>query len=70
MRAHWKGQVNDNRKMERFNGEIRDGEKIMRGLKREDTLIISGCQIFHKYVRPHEALEGKTPVGACGIKVD
>jgi len=66
----WKDQKNDNRKMERFNGEIRDREKVMRGLKREDTPIITGYQIFHNYVRPHEALEGKTPAEACGIKVD
>jgi len=56
--------------MERLNGEIRDREKVMRGLKREDTPVISGYQIFHNYVRPHEALEGKTPAEACGIKVE
>jgi hypothetical protein len=26
-------------------------------------------QIFHNYVRPHEALKGKTPADACGIEV-
>ena len=26
-------------------------------------------QIFHNYVRPHEALKGLTPADACGIKV-
>jgi len=66
----WKGQVNDNRKMERFNGEIRDREKVMRGLKRKDTPILTGYQIYHNYIRPHEALEGRTPAEACGIKVE
>jgi hypothetical protein len=55
--------------MERLNGEIRDREKVMRGLKNADTPIISGYQIYHNYVRPHEALEGKTPAEACGIQV-
>jgi hypothetical protein len=26
-------------------------------------------QIYHNYVRPHEALEGKTPAEVCGIEV-
>jgi hypothetical protein len=41
----------------------------MRGLKKTDTPILSGYQIFHNYVRPHEALEGKTPAEACGIEI-
>jgi hypothetical protein len=39
----------------------------MRGLKTKDTPILSGCQIFHNYIREHEGLEGKTPAEACGI---
>ena len=60
----------NNNKMERFNGEIRDREKTMRGLKTKDTLILSGYQIFHNYIRGHEGLEGKTPAEACGIKIE
>jgi hypothetical protein len=54
----------------RLNGEIRDREKVMRGLKREDTPILAGYQIYHNYVRPHEALDGHTPADKCGIKVE
>lgn len=64
-----KGDRNNN-KMERFNGEIRDREKTMRGLKTKDTPILSGYQIFHNYIRGHEALDGRTPSEACGIKVE
>ena len=60
----------NNNKMERFNGEIRDREKTMRGLKKDDTPILKGCQIFHNYIRVHEGLEGKTPSEACGITVE
>jgi transposase-like protein len=63
------GNMNNN-KMERFNGEIRDREKTMRGLKTKDTPILSGYQIFHNYIREHEGLEGKTPAEACGIKIE
>jgi hypothetical protein len=41
----------------------------MRGLKKSDTPIIPGYQIYHNYVRPHEALDNKTPADACGIEV-
>ena len=62
------GDMNNN-KMERMNGEIRDREKVMRGLKIVNTPILQGMQIFHNYVRPHEALNGLTPADACGIEV-
>jgi transposase-like protein len=63
-----RGDMNNN-KMERFNGEIRDREKTMRGLKKNDTAILKGYQLFHNYIRGHEGLEGKTPAEACGITV-
>jgi transposase-like protein len=60
----------NNNKMERLNGEIRDREKVMRSLKKDDTPILTGMQIFHNYVRPHQGLDNKTPAEACGIKVE
>lgn len=65
---HLAGDMNNN-KMERLNGEIRDREKVMRGLKTKDTPILKGYQIFHNYIRPHEGLKGKTPAEVCGIEV-
>lgn len=61
---------NHNNKMERFNGEVRDREKVMRGLKRVDTPILKGYQIYHNYIRPHEALDNKTPAEVSGIKIE
>ena len=52
-----------------MNGEIRDREKPMRGLKKSDTPILKGCQIFHNYIRGHQALKGKTPAEKCGIEI-
>ena len=57
----------NNNRMERFNGEVR--QKVMRTLKRPDTPILSGYQIYHNYIRPHEALHGKTPSEVAGIKI-
>jgi len=56
--------------MERMNGEIRDRERVMRGLERKDSPILTGYQIFHNYVRPHMALKGKTPAEATGIEIE
>ncbi len=64
-----KGDRNNN-KMERLNGEFRDREKVMRGLKNVDSPALKGYQIFHNFIRPHEGLEGKTPAEACGITVE
>jgi hypothetical protein len=54
----------------RFNGEVRDREKVMRGLKRKYTPILTGYQIYDNYIRPHEGLNGKTPAYASGIKIE
>jgi len=56
--------------MERMNGEIRDREKTMRGLKKKQTAILQGYQIVLNYIRPHESLESKTPSEACGIAIE
>jgi putative transposase len=53
-----------------MNGEIRDREKTMRGLKKVDTPILTSYQIYHNYMRPHEGLDGKTPAEACGIQIE
>ncbi len=63
------GKQHNNNKMERMNGEIRDREKTMRGLKRKRTPILQGYQLYHNFIREHDAL-GKTPAEACGIKVE
>ena len=60
----------NNNKMERMNGEVRDREKTMRGLKKVDTPILKGYQIYHNYMRPHEGLNGETPAERCGIKIE
>jgi hypothetical protein len=63
------GTVHNN-KMERMNGEVRDREKVMRGLKNPNTPVLKGYQICHNFVRPHEGLKGKTPSWAAGITVE
>jgi hypothetical protein len=44
----------------------------MRGLDDMETAqtMMDGIRIYYNFIRPHEALEGKTPSEACGIKVE
>ncbi len=65
---HLRGDMNNN-KMERLNGEIRDREKVVRGLKKKDSPLLKGYQLYHNYVRPHMALEGDTPADRAGIEI-
>lgn len=52
-----------------MNGEIRDRERCMRTLEKSDTPILTGMQIYHNYVRPHEALKDTTPAEVAGIQI-
>lgn len=63
------GDMNNN-KMERLNGEFRDREKVTRGIKKTDSVMFDGYQMYHNYLRPHMGLNGQTPAEKCGIKID
>lgn len=56
--------------MERLNGEFRDREKVMRGIKKTDSVALKGYQMYHNYFRKHEGLEGKAPADIAGIKIE
>lgn len=60
----------NNNHVERLHGTMRDREKTMRGLKIEDTPIIDGHRLYYNFVRPHEALNGKTPSEEAGITIE
>lgn len=46
---------------------IRERNKVQRGLKKEDTPIINGERIYYNFIRPKQALDGKTPAEKAGI---
>ncbi len=52
-----------------MNGELRDREQVVSGVKREDSPLLAGLQIYHNYVRPHMALDNQTPADKAGIEV-
>lgn len=61
---------NNTNLIERFHGTLKDRTKIMRGLKdmKSARLITEGWLLHYNYLRPHEALKGKTPAEAAGVK--
>ena len=63
---HLTGDMNNNAQ-ERFNGEFRDREKVMRGIKKTDSVMFDGYQIYHNYIREHMGIDNKTPAEKCGI---
>lgn len=52
-----------------MKGEIRDREKVTRNLKKMDTPILTCEQIYHNFIRPHMALDGRTPSEVAGIEI-
>jgi hypothetical protein len=39
-------------------------------LKKPEAPNVSGYQIYHNYIRPHEGLNGKTPAEKAGIRIE
>jgi|APSaa5957512535_1039671.scaffolds.fasta_scaffold00472_12 putative transposase len=61
-------RARNNNKVERINGEFRDREKVMRGIKKKDPVIFDGYQLCHNYIRPHMG-QRKTPAEVYGIEI-
>ena len=55
--------------VERLNGTVRQRNKVMRGLDHEDSAqtMLDGMRIYYNFIRPHMALNGKTPAERAGI---
>jgi hypothetical protein len=58
----------DNNRIERLNGTLRERE-VQRGWKTYKTKIAEGQRIHYDFVKPHQALEGKTPANAVGLDI-
>ncbi len=64
--------IHHNNQMESFNGNtVRYRESATRGIKKDDSAIISGLQAYHNCVRPHLGLPyNQTPAEAAGIHIE
>ena len=62
--------VEDNtQKIERFHETLKQRTKVMRGLKNIETAhdFVNGWLVHYNYLRPHSALDDKTPAEVAGI---
>ena len=62
----------NNNMVERLNGTVRQRNKVMRGLDHEDSaqMMLDGMRIYYNFIRPHMALNGKTPAQQAGIDLE
>jgi len=58
-----------NNRIERMNGTLRERVKVQRGWKTKETQLAEGNRIQYNFVKPHIALEGKTPAQEAGINL-
>jgi putative transposase len=59
----------NNNFVERLHGTIKERTKVMRGLDTDESAqrMMDANRIYYNYLRPHTALNGKTPAEKAGI---
>jgi putative transposase len=63
------GEVNNNC-IERFHGTVRERNKVMQTIKNPNSPYIDGQRLYYNHIRPHQAINGKTPAQAAGLELD
>jgi len=58
--------------VERLNGTVRERNKVMRGLEGDPIaqIIIDGFRIYYNFIKPHMALNGKTPAQKARVDLE
>ncbi len=62
----------NNNRVERLHGTVREREKTMRALGNNQSAqtVVEGFRIYYNWVKPHMALNGRTPAEVAGVGVD
>lgn len=50
--------------------EVRDREKVIRGLKNVTISVLTGYRLYHDFIRPHEGIANQTPAEMCGVEIE
>lgn len=63
-------QRGNNNKIERYHGTFRQRDKVMKGFGSVDGTdkFAENWKTYYNFVKPHEALKGRTPANASGLK--
>lgn len=59
----------NNNKVERLHNTVKERVKVMRGLHNDETAnaFNDGFKAYYNFIRPHQALNGKTPAEVAGV---
>ena len=59
----------NNNKVERLHNTVRERVKVMRGLHSDKSAAVfnEGFKTYYNYIRPNQALKGKTPAEVAGV---
>ena len=62
----------NNNIVERLQGTFRERDKVMRGLKNKPSAqeLEDAMRNYYNFIRPHQALDGKTPAEKAGINLN
>jgi transposase-like protein len=62
----------NNNKVERLHNTVRERVKVMRGLHSDKSAAVfnAGFKTYYNYIRPNQALKGKTPVEVAGVDLE
>jgi transposase-like protein len=61
-----------NNPLERMQGTIRERDKVMRGMKGEETakILMDGLKNYYNFLRPHMGLENETPAKKANLDLE
>jgi transposase-like protein len=61
-----------NNPVERMQGTIRERDKVMRGMKGEETakVLMDGLKNYYNFLRPHMGLENETPAKKANLDLE
>jgi transposase InsO family protein len=56
--------------VERLNGTKRQRDKVLRGMKKNETPLRAGFDIYYNYIRPHQGLGRRTPAEKASMDLN
>jgi transposase-like protein len=63
---------NNNNKVERLHGSVRERSKVMRGMQNNETakVLMDGFRNYYNVLRPHMGIDNCTPAEMAGLNLE